>query len=163
MLHDVDKAARVAESVEVDDGFRFDAEFFEKIIFAGENLAHKALACGQVAVRLEIPAAHDVPFALFDELLDAPEERGIVFLHPFIKHRLVVAENKALVILAEICRYAESGKRLRHALLDLPKPYGVDMRVADQMKIFFHIVKSFLLQSFTRRFYHKKRRYTRYS
>lgn len=110
---------------------------FRENNIAGKDLAHKALACGQIAVRLEIPAAHDVPPSLFDELLNAPEKRGIIFLHPFVKHRFVVAENETLVILAEIRRDAESGKRLRHTLLDLPKPDGVDMCVADQMKIFF--------------------------
>ena len=121
----------MSERVEIDGGFRLGAEFFKEIVPAGEDLADKALSADQIAVRLEIPSAHDMPFSLFDKALDAAEQRGVVLLHPFVKQGFVVAEDEAVVFLAEIGGDAEGGKRFRDAFFDFPEPDDVDVRIAD--------------------------------
>ena len=125
----------MTEGIKIYCRFRLYAEFIKEIIFSRENLAHKALARGEIAIGLEIPAAHDMPFALAYKLLYAGEKMRVVFLYPFIKHGFIMAENKPVIIIAEICGNTEGGKRLGYALLYFPEPYGVDMCITDKMKI----------------------------
>ena len=132
------------ERVKIDGGGGRNAELFGKITPAFLDLAHKALAGGQVAVRLQMPAAHDVPFARFDQVPDARKQRRFVFFRVAVEQRLVVAENVTVEFLAEPDRTAERGECGGGALLPFPLPDRIQVCVADQIKRFpFHAATPF--------------------
>ena len=74
----------MTECVKVDCGRRFRTEFFGEITASDENLTDKALACGHIAVGLQISTADDVPFSLADQLFDLCKQRGRIFFNIFI-------------------------------------------------------------------------------
>ena len=49
-----------------------------------------------------------------------------------------MAKYKILIFLTEVRSDAEGRERLRRALLPLPLPYGIQVCVTDQMKLFRH-------------------------
>ena len=57
----------------------------------------------------------------------------LVFLHPAVENRLVVVEDESVELLAQVGGGAESADRRRRALLPLPQPDRVEVRVADQV------------------------------
>jgi hypothetical protein len=122
----------VAERVEVHGDARQDAEHRGEVRAAGEDLPHERFAARQIAVGLEVPAAHDVPAPGAHELPDAVEQRRIVRLDPPVEHRLVVAEDEPVEFGAQIRRRPEGRERGGQSFFPRPQPHGVDVRVADQ-------------------------------
>ena len=108
-------------------------EFFGKIGAAQLHLADQRFPAGHVAIGLQVPSAHDVPLSGLDQGLNAPEQLGLIFLHPAIEQGFIVAEYKIVELLAEIRRRPETGNRGSRALFPLPLPDRVDMGVANQM------------------------------
>ena len=132
----------MTESVKVYSSVRFYPELFKEVISSRKYLAYEAFAAGDIAVRLEIPTTHYVPFALFYKANYSAEKNGIVLFNPFVKHGFVVAEDEAVIIVAEVCGYAEGRKRFGNAFFYFPKPYGIYMRVAYKVKIVHFIILS---------------------
>jgi hypothetical protein len=52
----------------------------------------KCFSGRHIAIRLKIPATHDMPLALLDQFLDFFEQRRLIFLDPHIKYSFVVVE-----------------------------------------------------------------------
>src|SRR5699024_4269028 len=96
------------------------------------------LAAGHNDIRLQIPAAHNTPFALLDKPLYPFEKLRFIFHYPFVKYRLVVIKHKAVIFLAKISRDPESRNGLCHSLASLPEPYRIQMRVTYKMDPFVH-------------------------
>ncbi|MNC23704.1 hypothetical protein D3C75_717360 [compost metagenome] len=84
LLHNLHQPPAVAEGIEIDCRRRPYAELFAEITPARQHLACERFARRHVAVRLQIPAAHDMPSALPHQPLDAGEQRRFVFLDPLI-------------------------------------------------------------------------------
>ena len=82
--------------------------FLFEIKLALADLPYYPLAARHKAVGLKIPAAHNMPFALFNELLNFFKQRGGVFFGVFINGHFVVTEN-IIEILREIRRALECG------------------------------------------------------
>ena len=133
LRQDLHQAPAVPEGIEVDRRGRLDAELRAEVAPPGQNLAHEGLARRHVAVRLQEPAPHDVPLALAHQPLDPREQRRLVLLHPLVEDRLVVVEDEAVELLAQVGRRAEGGDRLGGALLPLPQPDGIEMGLAHEM------------------------------
>ena len=102
---DLDEASGMAERVKVGGCFDIDAEFLPEISLSQNDLADKGLSAGHVAVRLEEPAAQDVPLSLLDQALDFLEEGGLIFLDPLVEDGFVVTEDKFVE------GFAEGGRR----------------------------------------------------
>ncbi len=118
------------EGVEV-DGCRGDGiEFLFEISAPEQRLAHEGFARRHVAVRLEVPTAHDAPLAGGDQLLDAREEGRLELLHPAVEDGLVVAED-VIELVAEVGGAAECAEGRGDALLPFPLPDRVEVGVAD--------------------------------
>ena len=130
----------MTEGVKIDGRLWRHAKFFPEIFLTGTDLADEGLAGRHVAVRLQVPAPHDVPFSGLHQFLNPLKQRQIVLLNPLIEQSLVVIENKTVVILAEICRRMEGGEGRGNALLHVPEPDRVQMGVADEIEcLFLHI------------------------
>ncbi len=138
----LNQTACVSEGVDIDGGFRCDTEFFLKIAHTDLNLADKGLAGGHIAVGLYVPAAHNAPFSAAHQRAYPLKQRRVVRFDPFIQHRFVVIEHKAIVLFAKIRRNAEGRERLGDALAAPPLPYRVDVRVAQKIYL-IHIIPAF--------------------
>lgn len=138
----------MTEGVKVYSRSRLNSEFLKEIISSCKYLADKALPAGNVAVRLEIPAAHYVPFAFLYKADDSAEQNRIVFFDPFIEHCFVMTEDETVIIIAEVCGNAICRKRFGNALFDFPKPHGIYMSITYKMKIFHFIILSPLAEFF---------------
>ena len=136
--HDLHEPTRVTKGIEVDRRRGLGAELVSEVLPAREDLSDEGLARRHVAVRLEKPAAHDVPLLLLHEPLDPSEQSRLVLLDPLVEHRLVVVEHKAVVGLAQLRSRSERRDHLRRAFLPLPQPDGVQVCVTDQMDRFLH-------------------------
>ena len=121
------------EGVEVHGGPGCDPKLFGKIAPPQQYLAHERLTARHIAIGLEIPAAHNMPFAFFDQLLNPFEQGRFEFLDPLVEDYFVVVKNKTLILLAQFGGYPESRNRFGSAFLPLPKPNRVDMGVTNQV------------------------------
>ena len=139
LFQNLHKSARMAERIKVDRRGRLHTELFAEIRASGQNLAHKALAGRHIAVRLQVPAAHNMPLARTDKRADFFKQRRFVFLDPAVQQRFVVVENEAVEPLAQSRRDTERRERFGCAFLPLPLPDGIEMRVADHVYTFMHI------------------------
>ncbi len=126
------QAAGVAEGIDVEGHARSYAKAAAEVAHAGGDLPDERLSTGQVAVRLHVPAADDVPAPRRHEITDPGEERGLVLLDPLVEQRFVVAEGEALGLLAERRRGPERGERGGQPFFPGPQPHGVQVRVADE-------------------------------
>ncbi len=133
LRQDLDQPARVPEGVEVDRGGRARPKLLGKIAAADQDLAHERLARRHVAIGLQVPAAHDVPFSFFDQALDAGKEFGFIFFDPLIEDDFVVVENEAGELLAQVCGGAEGGEHGGRALFPFPQPDRVEVGIADEV------------------------------
>ena len=133
---DLDKSLGVAEGVHV-DGHRGDhAELLLEVGKTRLDLTDKALARGDVAVGLNVPAAHDVPLPCGHQLLDAGEQGGIVGFGELIEQGLVVAED-IVVLVGDLGGGVEGSQRGGCALVPVPLPDGIQVGVTDEVE-FFH-------------------------
>ena len=101
------KTPVVAKRIEADRRGIYRAELLLKIGPAQLHLADDRFAGRHVAVGLQIPAAHDVPLARRDQLLNPLKQLRLILLHPAIEQRLIVTEYKIVKFLAEVRRCAE--------------------------------------------------------
>ena len=138
---DLHQTHRVPEGVKIHRGFGKDAKLFQEIAPPLQDLTHKALARGHVAIGLQIPAAHDMPFSALYQLTDPCKKRRSVFLHVLVNGHLIVAKN-IVKFLGQLHRRLKGRKRGTHALGPIPLPNGVNMCIADQMDL-FHLPFSF--------------------
>ena len=121
------------EGVEVHGGPGRNPELLGKIAPALQYLAHERLPAWHVAIGLEIPAAHDMPFALFDQVLNSFEQGRFEFLDPLVQNYFVVVENKTLILLAQFGGDPEGRNRFGGTFLPLPEPNRVDMGITNQV------------------------------
>ena len=126
----------MSEGVEVDGGGGSFAELFLEIFTSLRDLTGKSFTRGQIAIGLNVPAAHDVPLAELYKLLNFMKQGRLVFLYPAINEGLVVAEDIAVKFAAEGCRTAEGGNGCGSAFFPLPLPNGVDVGGGYQVKLF---------------------------
>ena len=117
---DLDKSAGVAERIQVGGGLDVHAEPVPEIALPEEDLADERFAARHVAVRLEEPAAEDVPLLGLDETPDAVEQLGLVFLDPLVEEGFVVAEDVPVVRFAESGRGPERGQRFARPFRPFP-------------------------------------------
>ena len=99
-------------------------------------MSHEGLPGGHIAVRLQIPAAHDVPLPLGDQPPYSPKKHGIIFFDILIQKRFVVIEDKPPVLFTYLGGDTKSAQRLGRAFLPFPKPHGIQVRVANKMYTF---------------------------
>ena len=132
---DLHQSAAVSEGVKIDRRRWADAEMLRKIAASDQNLPHNAFAARHVAVRLQKPAAHHMPFSLADQRLDLLKKRGIVPFNIPVDRHLVMAED-IVKFPRQIYGGTERGQRRKGALILRPLPDGVQMGVADQMNLF---------------------------
>jgi hypothetical protein len=132
---DLDKAPGVAEGIEVDGRPGLDPELLGEIALAEQDLADERLAARHVAVGLDVPAAHDVPFPLPDEPADPAEQGRLVLLDPFVEDGLVVAEDEPGMFLAKFGGLTEGRQGLPRAFLPLPEPDRVEVGVGDEVDL----------------------------
>ena len=126
----------MAKAVEIDGCGGPDAELFLKIASAQRNLSDECFPGGEIAVGLQIPAAHNVPLPRFHLFPDGREQFRVFFFHKFIEQRFIVVED-IIKFPAELLRLVKGRDRLPQAFFPVPHPHRVNMRIADQMQ-FFH-------------------------
>ena len=129
---------RVPERVEVDRRGHVHAELVLEVALADQALADERFAAWHIAVRLDVPAAHDVPLAPLDQSANPPEQGGLVFLDPPVEDRLVVVEDESVELVAQVGGGAERGHSLSRAFLPFPQPDRIKMSVADKVNSLFH-------------------------
>ena len=83
------------ERVKIDcrSGKKLFAKLFGEVCPPHQNLPEQGFAARHITVRLQIPASHNMPLALFDKRLNACKQCWIVFFHPLIKQCLVMTEH----------------------------------------------------------------------
>ena len=84
-------------------------KFVQEIVMPMQDLSYKGFPGGHIAVRLQIPAAHDVPFPLGDQLPYPVKKFRVVLFYIFVEKRFVVIENKTLVRITKIGGCSERG------------------------------------------------------
>src|SRR5581483_7907966 len=124
----------VAERVEVRAGRRGDAEAVEQVALAVEALPDERLTGRDVAVRLDPPAADDLPAAAGDVLANTGEELGVALLDPLQEEHGGVREDEVRVLVEPVERGRERRAHLLVALRPLPEPHRVDVRVPDHVE-----------------------------
>jgi hypothetical protein len=110
----------MTERIKIDGGRRSNAELIAEVPPAYQSLPHERFAARHVAVGLDKPTAHDMPFPLFHEPLNASEQSRIVFLNPFVQDRLVVVEYEPVIFLAQVCGYPECRHSFSGTLFPFP-------------------------------------------
>ena len=129
----LDKAAGVPERVEIDGGAGVHSELLTEPAATDQHLPHEGFPGRHVAVRLDLPPAHDVPASGLDQTADSFEQDGFKLLDPLIQQGLVVAKNQLIRQVTAIGRRPEGRNRSGGAFLPFPLPAGIKMGVADQV------------------------------
>ena len=127
--------AALAEGIHIIAGDGDMAEAGEKIALADQQLAHERLAGWDIEIRLNPHAADKADASARHFLLHALKERLRVLLEPRVILRAGAGKEKAVVFVQTVERREEGGLHLVIALLPRPQPYGVDVRVSDQIEI----------------------------
>jgi hypothetical protein len=124
----------VPEGVDVAADGRGDVELLPQVALGVQRLPDERLAAGQVAVRLDPPAADDLPAPVRDPLGDRVEQVRVVLLHPRqVQHR-VTGEHELGVLAHALDGGGEGRSHLLVALRPLPEPHRVDVRVPDHVQ-----------------------------
>ena len=98
----------MAERIEIDRGRRFNAKLFFKVHFALADLPYDTFAARHNAVGLKIPAAHNMPFALFYEFFNFLKQCGSISFGVLIQRYLVMAKY-VIEIFGKVRRALECG------------------------------------------------------
>eukprot|EP00162_Nutomonas_longa_P013320 comp21514_c0_seq1/m.46984 comp21514_c0_seq1/g.46984 ORF comp21514_c0_seq1/g.46984 comp21514_c0_seq1/m.46984 type:complete len:443 (+) comp21514_c0_seq1:1574-2902(+) len=124
-LRGISKRVRQPESV------RVAAKVGHEEALSQQELAHKTLATGDVAVHLDPGAANGHKATETHLLEDLGPELWIVLPHPFKLLGLRCCKDILVIALhePELCR--EAARALAHGLAHGPEPSGVDVAVAD--------------------------------
>jgi hypothetical protein len=83
-FEDLHKPDIVPERIDVERRFRAHAEFLFEIALPFLDLTDKCLARRNIAIGLQVPTAHDEPFAFRNELFNFLEEFGVVLFYKFV-------------------------------------------------------------------------------
>ena len=126
----------MAEAVHIVARHRHLPEFFQEIALAVQPLAHERFSGGDVAVRLYPPAAYQFPSAFFYPLSDLLEHGRIVLLNPLVKSGAAAGENEFIVLLHPVQGGAEGCLGFLEALLPVPQPDRIQMRISDHVEFF---------------------------
>ncbi|MBA7681305.1 hypothetical protein ES703_89643 [subsurface metagenome] len=94
----------MAEGVKVYRRRWFNAEMLFEVALAQQNLPDKRFTAGHIAVGLQIPAAHDVPFVGLDQFLNPLEQCWVVLLDPLVENDFIMIENKCGIVFAKFSR-----------------------------------------------------------
>jgi hypothetical protein len=131
----------VPERVKVHGSPGFHAKFLFKVRFTNENLPDKRFTAGHVAIGLKIPAAQNMPFLLFHQLLDPGKELRLKHLDPFIQDSFIMVEHEFIEFLRKLSGGPKSRESFSGALFPLPQPDRVKMGITDEMQsLGFHSV-----------------------
>ena len=111
-----------------------DPEAVAQVALAVERLPDERLAAGDVAVRLDPPAADHLPAALGDPRADPLEQLRGRSPRP-TRRRATESqrEDEVRVLVHPVDRRLERRAHLLVALRPLPQPHRVDVRVADHV------------------------------
>ena len=131
---DLGKHRVVPERIDVVADRRNPAELLEEVALGDQRLADKGFAARDVAIGLDPPAADELPAALGDAFPDLLEHPGIDLLDPFVVRRRVAGEDELRVLVHPVQGGPEGRADLLVALLPLPQPDRIDVRVADQVE-----------------------------
>ena len=123
----------MAEGIKIDGRMRLHAKFFQKELSSFCHIADHRFAGGHITVRLNVPASHDMPFSFLYLLLNPFKQIRFVFFYPLIQNRFIMIKSKARKLIGKTFRHPESRQCLRTAFLPSPKPYRVQMGIADQV------------------------------
>ncbi len=134
LLEDLRQHAVVAETVHAVTHRAGQPKFLFEIALAVQPLAHERLARRDIAVRLDPPAAGQLPAPFGHPPAYLGEHGRVGLLDPLVKGRLAGGEHEIGVLVHAVERRAEGGVRLVVAVLPLPQPDRVDVGVADQVK-----------------------------
>src|SRR5206468_3041777 len=124
----------VAERVDVRAGRRDDAELLLQVALSVERLPHERFATGDVAVRLDPPAADDLEAPGVDVRADSLEQLRIALLHPGEEERGVAGEDELGKLVEPVDGGVEGGANFLVALGPLPQPHRIDVGVADHVQ-----------------------------
>ena len=114
-------------------------QFLFKVALTIQPLSCEGFTRRNIAVRLYPPASHNLPSPLRNTLFDFFKHLWVIVLHPLIKCRGTACKYKVLVLVHPVERRSECRLHLLKALLPVPKPYRVQMRVPDHVQLLiFH-------------------------
>ena len=100
--HNLNQTSGVSKGIHIHSHGRLHPEFLLEILSSGLDLAHERLSAWHVAVRLKVPAAHNVPLLLLHQAFDLFKKLRRILLDPLIQQCLIVAKNKMIVFLTKI-------------------------------------------------------------
>ena len=83
--HNLDNAARMPERIEIDRRGGRRAELLAEIAAADADLPHNRLSVRDIAVRLDKPAAHDMPAPFLNKFTYLLKQRRLILLYPLVK------------------------------------------------------------------------------
>jgi len=134
LLEDLRQRPAVAEAVDVEADARRDAELLLEVTLPDQALADERLAAGDVAVRLDPPAAGDLPAPFGHALPDLLEHGRIGAFHPLVEGRRAGDEDEVAILGHAIQSRAEGRPHLLEAFLPGPQPDRVDVGIADHVQ-----------------------------
>ena len=112
---------------------RLHTEFFQEELSSLCHIADHGFTGWHITVGLKVPASHDMPFSFLYLLLNPFKQIRFVFFYPLIQNRFIMVKDKTRKLIGKTFRHSESRQCLRTALLPSPKPYRVQMGIADQV------------------------------
>ena len=130
--------AAVTEGVHIVAGMGGYAEFFLKVALGDQRMPGQAFPAGNVAVRLNPPAAHQLPAALLHPLLNLPEHFRFSLLDPFVIGPRRAGKHEIRVFIHPVQHRTEGGANLAEAVSPAPEPHRIDVGVSNHIQRFFH-------------------------
>jgi hypothetical protein len=137
LREDLGQHAVVPEGVHVVAYTSCGAELLFEVALAVEGLPDEGFPAWYVAVWLYPPPAHDPPASLRYTGSYLFEHPGVALLDPLVEGSRARGKEEVFVFIQPIEGRAEGGFHLLEALLPLPEPHRVEVRVPDHMQFLF--------------------------
>ncbi len=134
-LIDLRQLPVVAEGVRVPADLGRDAVELLELGLTDKQLAHLALAIGQVQVGLNPHATHDFPAAFLYALRDLVVQHGVFVGHPIAVRSGGLRERIGRILAHQLRRAGEGTLHHVDRLGRRPEPGGIDMRVAREVEV----------------------------
>ena len=131
LSEDLRQCGIIAEHVRQPEHPALYAEFLFHKPLSVKDLAHQALAAGQVTVGLQPHRALDLPAPLYHALLDLPVQIRVGLLDVLIQLRLAGHKLVFRVLPHQIQHGCKAALRLFSGLRHRPQPGNIDMGMSD--------------------------------
>ena len=144
-FQDLRKHIVVAEAVHIVADLCGHAERFLEVTLGIQGLTCERFAGGKVAVGLNVPAADNDEASFLHTLLHFLKHIGSEFFHPLINGGGGTDEPEFRELVHTVECGTDGCLCFRTAFLPAPLPYGVEVRIADEVILgfLFHIKCSF--------------------